>query len=68
MRRALSNDFLNSSNENGRLYSSKFFDLKFNLVFAFCFLKFEILNKSDNRAKYIQQLIQDCHGLLEILM
>jgi hypothetical protein len=31
---ALSNDFLNSSNENGRLYSSKFFDLKFNLVLA----------------------------------
>ena len=34
---ALSNDFLNSSNENERLYSSKFSDLKFNLVFSFCF-------------------------------
>jgi hypothetical protein len=37
---ALSNDFLNSSNEKGQLYSSKFFDLKFNLVFSFCFLNF----------------------------
>jgi predicted transporter len=33
---ALSNDSLNSSNENGQLYSSKFFDLKFNLFCSVC--------------------------------
>jgi hypothetical protein len=48
---ALSNDFLNSSNENGRLHSSKFFHLKFNLVFSFCFFDFWNFEKhptSDN--------------------
>jgi hypothetical protein len=33
-----------SSNEHGRLYSSKFYDLKFNLVFFFDFIIFEILD------------------------
>jgi len=42
---ALSNDFLMSSNENGRLYSSKVFDLKFNLVCSFFAFKIvEILD------------------------
>ena len=58
---ALSNDFLNSSNENGRLYSSKFFDLKcYFFFFSFCVLICFTGNRIENTGKgypYMREMI-----------